>query len=200
MLSSIPNWNSVDFYNPLPYQLNGECQSVPQHGVGTDWNGNNHSPGRQNVDVNDHWQSFHLSSSSARENDPSIWKEVVSFEDCKQASGCWRPTRCLRLTLDHRPHRRVLENAQKVGHQHWRHCVFGDKSRFTLFHIDGRVRVRRMQRKRLIKACIQFMSRANSIMVWGTTRHGGRSELVVLDGSLNRQCYSRLLRGSMLAW
>ena len=37
-------------------------------------------------------------------------------------------------------------------------------------------------------------------MVWGAIHHGGRSELVVLDGPLNRHRYIRLLRDSMLPW
>ena len=37
-----------------------------------------------------------------------------------------------------------------------------------------------------------------SVMVWGTIHHGGRSELVGLDGTLNRQCYIRFLDDSML--
>ena len=84
----------------------------------------------------------------------------------------------------------------------WRHCVFSDGSRFTLFHSDGRARVRRRQVKRLIDACIQPTdgNLGPLAMVWGAIHHGGRSELVVLDGPLNRHCYIRLLRESMLSW
>ena len=39
VLSSIAKWSSVDFYNPLHNQLNGECQSLPtvQHGDWLEW-------------------------------------------------------------------------------------------------------------------------------------------------------------------
>ena len=68
-----------------------------------------------------------------------------------------------------------------------------------MFHGDGRARVRRRQGE-MIDAWIQptVGNCGPSVMVWGAIHHGGRSELVVLDGTLNCQHYIRLLRDSML--
>jgi hypothetical protein len=87
-------------------------------------------------------------------------------------------------------------------HRQWRHCIFSDESRFSLYHSDGRVRVRRRQGERLIDACVQLTdgNRRPSVMVWGAIHHGGRSELVVVDGPLNRHGYIQILRDQMLPW
>ena len=37
----------------------------------------------------------------------------------------------------------------------WSHCIFSDESRFTLYHSDVRVPVRRRQGERMIDACVQ---------------------------------------------
>ena len=52
--------------------------------------------------------------------------------------------------------------------------IFSDESRFSLYHSDGRVRVRRRQGERLI-ACVQPNdgNRGPSVMVWGAIHHGG---------------------------
>ena len=144
---------------------------------------------------------YHLrSSSSARGDDPPIWEEVTNSVNCKQVSGyiyigLMCPTRCPGLTLDYGRRRRVC------GKMHWswdlrhlRHCVFSDESHFTLFHSYGCTHVRHRQRER-----DWYMHSSNPRMVtmasqvWGAIHHGGRSELAVMDGTLNRQRYVRLL-------
>ena len=96
------------------------------------------------------------------------------------AAGYWsrRPARCPRLTLEHRRRRRRRE----WGRRHrvwdlrqWRHCIFNDESRFSLYHSDGRVWVRHRQGERLIDACVQHNAgnRGPSVMVWGAIYHGG---------------------------
>ena len=107
------------------------------------------------------------------------------------AAGYWsrRPARCPRLTLEHRRRRRELGRRHRVWNlRQWRHCIFRDESRFILYHSDGRVRVRRRQGERMIDACVQPNdgNRGPSVMVWGAIHHGGRSELVVVDGAMNR--------------
>ena len=57
MLSSIPKWNSNDFYNPLSNQLNGEWWMSKEC---------DHSPRTQTVDVNGQGKSGHDGSTSAR--------------------------------------------------------------------------------------------------------------------------------------
>ena len=141
--------------------------------VGAWWSEeSDHCPGRQTVDLNGHGQLLHLGSSPASRGDPPIWEEVVSSEDCKQTSGYWlrRPDRCPRLTLNPRRRHRVCGRTHRSwDHRHWKHCVFSTESRFTLFHNDGRDRVRCRQGVRLIYACAQPTghNRGPAVMVWG---------------------------------
>ena len=144
-------------------------------------------------------QSFHFGPSSVRGDDPprlSVLSIINRLMAVGHQSMC--STRCPRLTWDHRRRRRVCGRTH-IGwdRRHWRHCVFSDESRFTLFHSDGRARVRHRQWDKLIGVCIQPMdgSRGPSVMVWGTIHHGGMSELVVLrswTGQLGVQTWTLL--------
>ena len=64
------------------------------------------------------------------------------------------PARCPRLTLGLMRRWRMWGRMHWWDLRHWRHCVLGDESRFTLFHSDGRARVRRRQREGLIDSRI----------------------------------------------
>ena len=63
-------------------------------------------------------------------------------------------------------------------------------------------RVCRRQGERLIDACVQPNdgNRGPSVMVWGEIQNRGRSELVVVDGAINRHWYIQILRNQMLPW
>ena len=121
------------------------------------------------------------------------------------ATGYWsrRPARCPRLTLDYgRRHCEWGRKHRVWDLRQWRHCIFSDESRFSLYHSDGRVRVRRRQGERLIDACVQPNdgNRGPSVMVWGAIHHGGRNELVVVDGAMNHHLYIQIMRNQMLPW
>ena len=62
-----------------------------------------------------------------------------------------QPARCPKLTFGHRRYR--CKWAQR--HWVWKHCIFSDKSRFSLYHSDGKARVRWKQSEGLISACIK---------------------------------------------
>ena len=115
-----------------------------------------------------------------------------------------RLVRCPRLTLEHRRRRPEWGRRHRVWDltQTWRHCVLSDESRFSQYHRDGRVRVRRRQGERLIDACAKPNdgNRGPSVMVWGAIHYGGRSELVVVDGTLNQHRYIQVLRNQILPW
>ena len=64
----------------------------------------------------------------------------------------------------------------------------GTRGTVVFSNVDGRTRMRRSQGKELIYAWI---------VLWGAIQHGGRNELVVLDGTLNHQRCIRLLRDSI---
>ena len=86
--------------------------------------------------------------------------------------GCWPPDIGLGVQTD------VLGSVwaqatplwgERVGHKVW------DESRFSLYHSDGRVRVRRSQGEGLIDAYVQPNdgNRGPSVMVWGAIHQGG---------------------------
>ena len=121
------------------------------------------------------------------------------------AAGYWsrRPARCPMLTLEHRRRRHEWGRRHRGWDlRQWRQCIFSDESLFSLYQGDGRVRVRRRQGERLIDACVQPNegNRGPSVMVWGAIHNGGRSELVVVDGAMNRHRYIQILRNQMLPW
>ena len=106
-------------------------------------------------------------------------------------TGYWSlcPARCPRLTLEHRRRRHDWGRRHRLWDlRQWWHCIFSDESRFSLYHSDGRVRVRRRQGERLTDACVQPNdgNRGPSVMAWGAIHHGGRSELVLVDGAMNQ--------------
>ena len=58
------------------------------------------------------------------------------------AAGYWSRhlTRCPRLILEHRRRRPEWERRHRMWDlRQWRHCIFSDESRFSLYHSDGRV-------------------------------------------------------------
>ena len=86
------------------------------------------------------------------------WMSVRTIRRWLLAAGYWsrRPARCPRRTLEHSRRRREWGRRHIVWDlRQWRHCIFSDESRFSLYYSDGRVRVRRRQGERVIDACIQ---------------------------------------------
>ena len=69
-----------------------------------------------------------------------------------------RPVRCPGLTHDH-CHKRCIwaRMHQNWNHQHWSHIIFSDEFRFSIYHWDGRARVRRCVGERLVDCCIEEM-------------------------------------------
>ena len=78
--------------------------------------------------------------------------------------------------------------------------MFTDESRFTLYQHDGRQLVRRRQGEVMVEQCVDANHgrRVPSIMVWGTMHHGGKSDLVVVDGNLAQMQYIDILRDTCL--
>ena len=110
---------------------------------------------------------------------------------------CRRPA----LTRRHRQTRRRWAEAHRnwqLGH--WRHAVFVDESRFTLYMRDGRVRVRRCPGERLADECVaqHFGNRLPGVSVRGGIHYYGKSELVFMDGTLTQVGYMDIIRNNLL--
>lgn len=131
----------------------------------------------------------HLSTSSVR-------KRLV-----RAGLRARRPLRCPALTVAHRRRRLVwMRRHRNWTEAHWRHVVFTDESRFTLYNNDGRISVRREVGERIRPDCVipNYGNRVQSVMVWGAIHHGGKSVLVVIQGNLNQVRYIEILRESLL--
>ena len=99
----------------------------------------------------------------------------------------YRPTTKPLLTDNHR--RLRLESVQRWRNltvAHWQHVIFGDESRFQLYPVDGRLRVRRLPGERFRPACQAHRVQAGggSVHVWGAFHNSAKSPLVLPDGYL----------------
>ena len=82
------------------------------------------------------------------------------------------------LTANHR--RLRLEWAQRWRNltvAHWQHVIFGDESRFQLYPVNGRLRVRRLPGERFRPGCQAHRVQAGggSVHVWGAFHNGAKS-------------------------
>ncbi|GFY24528.1 transposable element Tcb2 transposase [Trichonephila clavipes] len=79
------------------------------------------------------------------------------------------------LTQKHRRLRLHWANAHRSWRADWQQVVFSDKSRFNLWHHDGRIRVRLYAGERRIPECIieRHSGRTPGVMVWGAIAYHG---------------------------
>ena len=96
----------------------------------------------------------------------------------------YRPTTKPLLTANHR--RLRLEWAQRWRNltvAHWQHVIFGDESRFQLYPVDGRLRVRRLPGEHFRPGCQAHRVQAGggSVHVWGAFHNSAKSPLVLPD-------------------
>ena len=65
----------------------------------------------------------------------------------------------------------------------WQHVIFCDESRFMLFRIDNRIRVRRLVGEAMNEDCTNgnVAHGGGSVHVWGGISHMGKPSLCVLD-------------------
>ncbi|GFX18710.1 transposable element Tcb2 transposase [Trichonephila clavipes] len=95
------------------------------------------------------------------------------------------------LTQNHRPLRLQWTNVHISWLVDWQQVVFSEKSRFNLWHHDGRIRVRRYAGERHIPECIieRHSGGTAGVMVWGAIAYHGRSQLLRIVGNLNSTRY-----------
>ena len=102
------------------------------------------------------------------------------------------PTTKPLLTANHR--RLRFEWAQRWRNltvAHWQHVIFGDESRFQLYPVDGRLRVRRLPGERFRPGCQAHRVQAGggSVHVWGAFHNSAKSPLVLPDRYLTGVLY-----------
>ncbi|GFV94423.1 transposable element Tc3 transposase [Trichonephila clavipes] len=73
----------------------------------------------------------------------------------------------------------------------WNEFVFTDESRICLQHHDGRIRVWKHRRERMLNSCVMHhhTGPALAIMVWGGIGYHSHTPLVLIACTLNSQCY-----------
>lgn len=84
--------------------------------------------------------------------------------------------------------------------QNWRHVIFSDEFRVTLFKCDSRVIVWRQENERYSPECMQIVRPQNRVglMFWGCIGYGGRGHLVEIDGNINRHVYIQVLQDHLM--
>ena len=71
------------------------------------------------------------------------------------------------------------------------HTLFSDESRFSLCFSDGRYRVYRSRGERFTDQCVHESDRfgGGSVMMWAGICHDGRTQLKIVQGTLNAGKY-----------
>ena len=128
---------------------------------------------------------FQTATSSARQY--GIGKQTV-LRRLRQARQPMRPRRPYVgqvLTARHRA--ASLQWAQLQ----WARVLFSDESRFNLSHHDGRIRVFRRRGERFADNCLIEKDRfgGGSVLAWGGIMGRRKTNLIVVQGSLNAQGY-----------
>ncbi|GFT46151.1 transposable element Tc1 transposase [Trichonephila clavipes] len=79
------------------------------------------------------------------------------------------------LTQNHRHLRLYWANVHRSWRADWQQVVVSDKSRFNLWHHDGRIRVSLYGGERRIPECIieRHSGRTPGVMVWGAIAYHG---------------------------
>jgi len=73
----------------------------------------------------------------------------------------------------------------------WSRVLFSDEPRFNISIADGRVRVFRWKGERFAQNCLLERDRfgGGSVMVWGGIKGCRKTDLMIINGNLNSQCY-----------
>ena len=113
----------------------------------------------------------------------------------------YRPTTKPLLTANHR--RLRLEWAQRWRNltvAHWQHVIFGDESRFQLYPVDRRLRVRRLPGERFRPGYQAHRVQAGGglVHVWGAFHNSAKSPLVLPDGYLTAVLYRGILQNTLV--
>ena len=100
--------------------------------------------------------------------------------------------RCLRLEWTQR--------WQNLTMAHWQHVIFDDESRFQLYLVDGKLRVRRLPSEHFQQRCQAYGVQAGggSVHVWGAFHSVAKSPLELPDRYLTSELYRGVLRNNLM--
>ena len=113
----------------------------------------------------------------------------------------YRPTTKPLLTANHRRLRlEWVQTWRNLTVAHWQHVIFGDESRFQLYPVDGRLRVRRLPGEPFRPGCQAHRVQAGggSVHVWGAFHNSAKSPLVLPDGYLTDVLYRGILQNTLV--
>ncbi|GFX32035.1 transposable element Tcb1 transposase [Trichonephila clavipes] len=98
-----------------------------------------------------------------------------------------RPLFGLPLTQNHRRLLHQWCDERRMWAAEWNEVVFTDESRICLQNHEGRIRVWRHRRERMLNSCVmhRHTGPAPGIMVWGGIGYHSRIPLVRITGTLN---------------
>ena len=118
---------------------------------------------------------------------------VVTGHIDPQRRPCWLPTTVVSAW-------EWAQGWRNLTVAHWQHVIFGDESRFQLYPVDGRLRVRRLPVERLRPGCQAHRVQAGggSVHVWGAFYHSAKSSLVLPDGYLTGVLYRGILHNTLV--
>ena len=113
----------------------------------------------------------------------------------------YRPTRKSLLTANHCCLRlEWAQSWQNLAMAHCQHVIFGDESRFLLYPVYGRRRVRPLPGERFQQRCQAYRVQAGgcSVHVWGAFHSSAKSHLVLPDRYLTSELYKGILRNTLV--
>ena len=121
-------------------------------------------------------QGYHKAPSQRFWNSPGRLKPLT--KELAKVGYPRRPTRCPRLTREHRRRRRQWARRHRDWDlRHWRHCVFSDESRFKLYQSKVRIRVRTCEGERYIDARGTFCNNVVLVQGYGPS-HEARATMI----------------------
>ena len=121
-----------------------------------------------------------------------VSRQLVNSRLLQARLGSRRPAKRPRLTLHHKRKRLDWARQRQAWRlRNWRTVLWTDESRFCLYHMDSRARIRRLPGERYIDPCVQgtVASRCGSAMACGAFSYDHLLQPTVVNGTLNSQKY-----------
>ena len=144
-----------------------------------------------------------LQADMRRHHNVQLSRQTVNRRLVERGYRACRPTWKPKLTVQHRVRRLAwARENQRLTPAHWRHVIFADESRFSLYPKDGRVRVRRLRTEGHIEQARlpRVASGGGSVHVWAAFSSEGKSTLKILEENVNAAVYRDILEAEMVPW